>query len=72
MPPRTNGQSSFAVDNASTAEVACPLTNQDGSTCRKRCLGVSIDSSKYECLRYYQANNTFSGIATLPGDGTGM
>ncbi|KAK8019486.1 hypothetical protein PG990_004624 [Apiospora arundinis] len=38
MPPRSSLTSSFSIAD-STNEVVCPLRNQDGSSCRKRCLG---------------------------------
>lgn len=41
MPPRSSLTSSFSVTDANN-EVVCPLKNNDGSNCRKRCLGVSI------------------------------
>lgn len=41
MPPRSSLTSSFSVSDANN-EVVCPLRNQDGSSCRKRCLGVSF------------------------------
>lgn len=41
MPPRASLTSSFSVTDANN-EVVCPLKNNDGSNCRKRCLGVSI------------------------------
>lgn len=50
MPPRTSLTSSFSVSDANN-EVVCPLTNNDGSNCRKRCLGelpprlILIDSN---------------------------
>lgn len=40
MPPRSSLTSSFSVTDANN-EVVCPLKNNDGSNCRKRCLGVS-------------------------------
>lgn len=40
MPPRSSLTSSFSVTDSNN-EVVCPLRNQDGSSCRKRCLGVS-------------------------------
>jgi hypothetical protein len=40
MPPRAPLQTSFSVTDVNN-EVVCPLHNQDGSHCRKRCLGVS-------------------------------
>ncbi|KAJ5102693.1 hypothetical protein N7532_003222 [Penicillium argentinense] len=41
MPPRSSLTSSFSVTDANN-EVVCPLKNNDGSNCRKRCLGVSV------------------------------
>ncbi|TVY65595.1 hypothetical protein LSUE1_G007457 [Lachnellula suecica] len=41
MPPRSSLTSSFSVSDANN-EVVCPLRNQDGSSCRKRCLGEHI------------------------------
>jgi hypothetical protein len=46
MPPRAPLTSSFSVSDTNN-EVVCPLTNQDGSNCRKRCLGVSICLSSF-------------------------
>ncbi|KAG0650783.1 hypothetical protein D0Z07_2741 [Hyphodiscus hymeniophilus] len=43
MPPRSSLTSSFSVSDANN-EVVCPLRNQDGSSCRKRCLGVSAST----------------------------
>lgn len=40
MPPRSSLTSSFPLSDQ-TNEVVCPLKNNDGSNCRKRCLGVS-------------------------------
>lgn len=40
MPPKTNLQGSFMVSNDAENEVICPLNNQDGSACRKKCIGV--------------------------------
>ena len=40
MPPRSGLTSSFSVSDQSH-EVVCPLKNNDGTNCRKRCLGVS-------------------------------
>lgn len=40
MPPRSSLTSSFSITDANN-EVVCPLRNQDGSSCRKRCIGVS-------------------------------
>lgn len=39
MPPRSSLTSSFSITDSNN-EVVCPLRNQDGSSCRKRCLGV--------------------------------
>jgi hypothetical protein len=41
MPPRSGLTSSFSVTDANN-EVVCPLKNHDGSSCRKRCIGVSV------------------------------
>lgn len=41
MPPRSSLTGSFSVSDANN-EVVCPLLNNDGSNCRKRCLGVSF------------------------------
>lgn len=41
MPPRSSLTTSFSVTDANN-EVVCPLKNNDGSNCRKRCLGVSL------------------------------
>jgi hypothetical protein len=43
MPPRSSLTSSFSVSDANN-EVVCPLRNQDGSACRKRCIGVSAST----------------------------
>lgn len=41
MPPaRAELTSSFSITDTAN-EVVCPLPNQDGSNCRKRCIGVS-------------------------------
>lgn len=42
--PRPALTSSFALSDAGN-EVVCPLKNNDGSNCRKRCLGVSLSLS---------------------------
>lgn len=41
MPPRSSLTSSFSASTDVNNEVVCPLSNPDGSHCRKRCLGVS-------------------------------
>jgi hypothetical protein len=51
MPPRSSLTSSFSVSDANN-EVVCPLRNQDGSSCRKRCLGVSASASALLYLLY--------------------
>ena len=43
MPPRSSLTSSFSITDANN-EVVCPLRNQDASSCRKRCIGVSSSS----------------------------
>ncbi|KAL1976333.1 hypothetical protein VTN31DRAFT_2615 [Thermomyces dupontii] len=50
MPPRTSLTSSFSVSDANN-EVVCPLTNNDGSNCRKRCLGEKRFRSMQEHIR---------------------
>ncbi|CAF9914820.1 MAG: hypothetical protein GOMPHAMPRED_008294 [Gomphillus americanus] len=51
MPPRINqGQSSFSVSQESQ-QVICPLKNQDGTNCRKRCLGEKRFRSMQEHIR---------------------
>ncbi|OJJ88190.1 putative transcription factor RfeD [Aspergillus glaucus CBS 516.65] len=49
MPPRSS-LSSFSVTDASN-EVVCPLKNNDGSNCRKRCLGEKRFRSMQEHIR---------------------
>jgi hypothetical protein len=49
MPPRSSLTSSFSVSDANN-EVVCPLRNQDGSGCRKRCLGVSDSAPLVRCV----------------------
>ncbi|KAL8735887.1 MAG: hypothetical protein Q9181_002636 [Wetmoreana brouardii] len=41
MPPKSSLTSSFSASSDVDNEVVCPLKSQDGSNCRKRCLGVS-------------------------------
>ncbi|KAK3698050.1 hypothetical protein LTR37_017166 [Vermiconidia calcicola] len=50
MPPRASLTSSFSVSDANN-EVVCPLRNQDGSSCRKRCLGEKRYRSMQEHIR---------------------
>jgi hypothetical protein len=49
MPPKPALTSSFLVSSDAENEVVCPLFNQDGSQCRKRCIGVR-SSSPFSCL----------------------
>ncbi|KAF3803071.1 hypothetical protein GCG54_00009768 [Colletotrichum gloeosporioides] len=44
MPPRSSLTSSFSITDSNN-EVVCPLRNQDGSSCRKRCIGKRESSS---------------------------
>lgn len=46
MPPRSSLTSSFSASTDANNEVVCPLSNPDGSHCRKRCLGVSASHSR--------------------------
>ncbi|KAK3995451.1 hypothetical protein QBC44DRAFT_26515 [Cladorrhinum sp. PSN332] len=50
MPPRSSLTSSFSITDASN-EVVCPLRNQDGSSCRKRCIGEKRYRSMQEHIR---------------------
>ncbi|KAF4124042.1 Transcription factor RfeD [Geosmithia morbida] len=52
MPPRTSTAltSSFSISD-SKDEVVCPLKNQDGSNCHKRCLGEKRYRSMQEHIR---------------------
>ncbi|RAO71888.1 uncharacterized protein BHQ10_007900 [Talaromyces amestolkiae] len=56
MPPRTSLTSSFSVSDANN-EVVCPLTNNDGSNCRKRCLGEKRYRSMQEHIRRAHPNH---------------
>ncbi|KAK3362903.1 hypothetical protein B0T25DRAFT_23033 [Lasiosphaeria hispida] len=49
MPPRSL-TSSFSITDANN-EVVCPLRNQDGSSCRKRCIGEKRYRSMQEHIR---------------------
>ena len=49
MPPRSSLTSSFSITDANN-EVVCPLRNQDGSSCRKRCIGVSLSATTLYAL----------------------
>ncbi|EIT73303.1 putative transcription factor RfeD [Aspergillus flavus] len=56
MPPRASLTSSFSVTDANN-EVVCPLKNNDGSNCRKRCLGEKRYRSMQEHIRRAHPNN---------------
>ncbi|RKF59373.1 putative RfeD protein [Erysiphe neolycopersici] len=56
MPPRTSFTSSFSISNLNN-EVVCPLHNQDGSGCRKRCLGEKRYRSMQEHIRRAHPEN---------------
>ncbi|KAI1623504.1 hypothetical protein EDD37DRAFT_609719 [Exophiala viscosa] len=51
MPPKTALTSSFPLSTDAENEVVCPLTNQDGSQCRKRCIGEKRYRSMQEHIR---------------------
>ena len=40
MPPKPSNHAQFPVSDPDN-EVVCPITQPDGTGCRKRCLGVS-------------------------------
>lgn len=56
MPPKPALTGSFQVSNEAENEVVCPLNNQDGSLCRKKCIGVR-PYRKAERDAYRSANN---------------
>ncbi|KAL5000347.1 hypothetical protein BDV10DRAFT_192915 [Aspergillus recurvatus] len=56
MPPRSTLTSSFSVTDANN-EVVCPLKNNDGSNCRKRCLGEKRYRSMQEHIRRAHPNH---------------
>lgn len=56
MPPKPALTSSFLVSTDAENEVVCPLTNQDGSQCRKRCLGEKRYRSMQEHIRRAHPN----------------
>ncbi|KAL2409284.1 hypothetical protein ABEF94_004058, partial [Exophiala dermatitidis] len=51
MPPKAALTGSFLVSTDAENEVVCPLTNQDGSLCRKRCIGEKRYRSMQEHIR---------------------
>ncbi|KAH7359231.1 hypothetical protein B0T11DRAFT_307037 [Plectosphaerella cucumerina] len=50
MPPRSALTSQFSIADSNN-EVVCPLRNQDGSSCRKRCIGEKRYRSMQEHIR---------------------
>ncbi|KAL4803786.1 hypothetical protein BDV18DRAFT_162792 [Aspergillus unguis] len=56
MPPRSTLTSSFSVTDVNN-EVVCPLKNNDGSNCRKRCLGEKRYRSMQEHIRRAHPNH---------------
>ncbi|KAI2790315.1 hypothetical protein POX_d05825 [Penicillium oxalicum] len=56
MPPRSSLTSSFSVTDANN-EVICPLKNNDGSSCRKRCTGEKRYRSMQEHIRRAHPNH---------------
>ncbi|CAL5874990.1 uncharacterized protein PFLUO_LOCUS9293 [Penicillium psychrofluorescens] len=56
MPPRSSLTGSFSVTDANN-EVVCPLKNNDGSNCRKRCLGEKRYRSMQEHIRRAHPNH---------------
>ncbi|KAL1891788.1 hypothetical protein Cpir12675_004829 [Ceratocystis pirilliformis] len=62
MPPRAPLTSTFPASEP-TNEIICPLTNQDGSQCRKRCIGEKRYRSMQEHIRRAHPDNY---IAKLP------
>ncbi|CEJ61805.1 Putative RfeD [Penicillium brasilianum] len=56
MPPRSSLTSSFSVTDANN-EVICPLKNNDGSSCRKRCTGEKRFRSMQEHIRRAHPNH---------------
>ncbi|TQS39023.1 hypothetical protein Golomagni_00455 [Golovinomyces magnicellulatus] len=56
MSPRSTFASSISISDTSN-EVMCPLRNQDGSGCRKRCLGEKRYRSMQEHIRRAHPQN---------------
>ncbi|RKF74831.1 putative RfeD protein [Golovinomyces cichoracearum] len=56
MSPRSTFASSISISDTSN-EVMCPLRNQDGSGCRKRCLGEKRYRSMQEHIRRAHPEN---------------
>ncbi|PHH67590.1 hypothetical protein CDD80_717 [Ophiocordyceps camponoti-rufipedis] len=61
MPPRSALTSSFSITDANN-EVVCPLRNQDGSSCRKRCVGEKRYRSMQEHIRRAHPENYISKL----------
>lgn len=51
MPPKPALTGSFQVSTDAENEVICPLSNQDGSPCRKKCIGEKRYRSMQEHIR---------------------
>jgi len=51
MPPKPALTGSFQVSTDAENEVICPLANQDGSPCRKKCIGEKRYRSMQEHIR---------------------
>ncbi|RDA85655.1 hypothetical protein CP532_3560 [Ophiocordyceps camponoti-leonardi (nom. inval.)] len=61
MPQRSSLTSSFSITDANN-EVVCPLRNQDGSSCRKRCIGEKRYRSMQEHIRRAHPENYISKL----------
>ncbi|PHH79435.1 hypothetical protein CDD83_3869 [Cordyceps sp. RAO-2017] len=61
MPPRSSLTSSFSITDSNN-EVVCPLRNQDGSSCRKRCIGEKRYRSMQEHIRRAHPENYISKL----------
>ncbi|PFH55272.1 hypothetical protein XA68_10225 [Ophiocordyceps unilateralis] len=61
MPQRSSLTSSFSITDANN-EVVCPLRNQDGSNCRKRCIGEKRYRSMQEHIRRAHPENYISKL----------
>ncbi|KJZ76696.1 hypothetical protein HIM_04032 [Hirsutella minnesotensis 3608] len=61
MPARSTLTSSFSITDSNN-EVVCPLRNQDGSSCRKRCIGEKRYRSMQEHIRRAHPENYISKL----------
>ncbi|KAF4504966.1 hypothetical protein G6O67_006970 [Ophiocordyceps sinensis] len=61
MPPHSSLTSSFSITDSNN-EVVCPLRNQDGSSCRKRCIGEKRYRSMQEHIRRAHPENYISKL----------